>query len=242
MQRPSSCTPMGHRAASDIDDNEYINSSVRKRMLCRALNRRSLFQSMDNTHTLDTMESTISGTGERSRFDEIKVDLENAFDDLSAPVPDPVTPMAQPKACDECQLRANEMSELQRKYDKLHEKYKALKANSQKKVDESVCTIDFLSAELEVAKSMGLKAELNRPLQRKSDENAPGTTNASSTASTSSKSTNSTNLGDAKQKSSAAYDTFILKEINELKERLGKAESDNKELKIKFSKHLKTRI
>lgn len=102
MQRPSSCTPMGHRAASDIDDNEYINSSVRKRMLCRALNRRSLFQSMDNTHTLDTMESTISGTGERSRFDEIKVDLENAFDDLSAPVPDPVTPMAQPKACDEC--------------------------------------------------------------------------------------------------------------------------------------------
>ena len=134
------------------------------------------------------------------------------------------------------------MSELQMKYDKLREKYKALKANSKKKVDESSCTIDFLSQELEVAKSMGLKAELNRPLQRKSDENAPGNNSFSTTASTVSKTSNSTNLGDAKQKSTAAYDTFILKEINELKERLGKAEADNKELKTKFSKHLKTRI
>jgi len=93
-----------------------------------------------------------------------------------------------------------------------------------------------LSQELDVAKSLGLNAELNRPL-KKSDENAPtnGIVNSAN------KSNQNLPTVDAKQRANHAYDQFILKEINELKDRLGKAESDNMELKTKFSKHLKTR-
>ena len=231
MQRPSSCTPMRSTAQSDVDESEYPQSSVRKRMLCRALNRRSIFQSMDSTQSIEP------SSVERSRFDEIRVDLESAFDDLGQPVPEPVTPVYQPKACDECQCRADELSELQEKYDKLEAKYQALKAKSKKKLNESSSTIDFLSQELDVAKSLGLNAELNRPL-KKSDENAPtnGIVNSAN------KSKQNLPTVDAKQRANHAYDQFILNEIKELKDRLGKAESDNQELKTKFSKHLKTRI
>ena len=188
---------------------------------------------------MDSTQYNEPSSVERSRFDEIRVDLESAFDDLgSAPVPEPVTPGYVPKACDECQCRADELSELQEKYDKLEAKYQALKANSKKKLNESSSTIDFLSQELDVAKSLGLNAELNRPL-KKSDENAP--TNGI-IVNNANKSNQNLPTVDAKQRANHAYDQFILKEINELKDRLGKAESDNMELKAKFSKHLKTRI
>ena len=78
-------------------------------MLCRALNRRSLFQSMDNTPNPSANQSMTMDAPivERSRFDEIKVDLENAFDDLTErgirnPDPEPVTPECHPKTCDDC--------------------------------------------------------------------------------------------------------------------------------------------
>jgi len=52
---------------------------------------------------MDSTQYNEPSSVERSRFDEIRVDLESAFDDLgSTPVPEPVTPVHVPKACDEC--------------------------------------------------------------------------------------------------------------------------------------------